>query len=170
MRVIVKNHSSKKRSKKEINTLRNFASKIAKELNISKHISYISINYKDDWTGYYPEGKPLAGFFKAWNGKRVTIDLVGFWDKNLMARKEAIVHELTHAKQMITKDLVVYKTGKTLKWKGKVCHSWKEWRMSKLNSLSSYKKRAEYHHKLLPWEKEVEENINFFLKSKVSSI
>lgn len=163
MKVVVKNKSSKRRSSKQIKELKEFVFYIARELNIVDKIPTVYLTYKDNFTGYYPKGKPLAGFFKSWNGHRVSIDLTGFWDVNLTARKEAIVHELTHAKQMIEKQLVVFKTGRTLKWNGRLNNSWKKWRENEILSMENESERLDYHLKLLPWEREVNLNIRKYL-------
>lgn len=167
MQVVIKNKSSKIRSKKQQDELVDFAKKIAKEFNIDKKIKKINLTYRDNWVGYYPKGKPLAGFFKAWNGSEVNIDFVGFWDKNLTQRKEAIIHELTHTKQMINKELVVFKTGRTLKWKGILYNKWKTWKESEISEIKSYKKRLDYHLGKLPWEIEVSTNVKKYLNKEV---
>ena len=168
MKIIVTNKSSKSRSQKQINELKKYVVYIAKQLNIYEKIPKVYLTYKDYFTGYYPKGKPLAGFFKSWNGKRVSIDLTGFWDENMTSRKEAIVHELTHAKQMIEKRLVVFKTGRTLRWNGQLNKDWKKWKDSVISSMESSEDKLNYHLKLLPWEREVNKNLNKFLNKNTN--
>ena len=162
MKVSIRNLSNKKRSKKAMEELKEYACFIAKELKIEKNIREINLKYKKNWSGYYKKGKPLVGFTKSFNHGVVQIDLTGFWDVNQATRKEAIVHELTHAKQLIEKRLQISSNFKELKWNGVKFDKWKKWNNEKFQELSE-KAFMKKRFKLMPWEREVENNLEKFL-------
>lgn len=141
--------------------LKRFAAEVAKALNIDSHISEIRIAYKKDFYNYYPKGKPFGGFDKLWDGNIAKLDLTKFWDINVAERKAAIVHELTHVRQLISRDLEVI-GDKTIVWKGQVNHTWKVFRDSILESIITTKERDKYINLCFPWENEVTENIKKF--------
>ena len=166
MKVVIRNLSSKKRSKKQYKELRLFAKTIANQLEINHKIKTLYLTYRDEWPHtYYPKQKPLGGFFKCWDGKRVSITFTGHWDVNMNTRMSSIVHELTHAKQMINKELLVFRNGKTVKWRGELNYSWKNFRFETLDGIQDRKKRNKYTNKHFPWEKEVQLNIKKFVKN-----
>lgn len=164
MKVVIRNKSSKKRSYKQYKELRQFTISIAKEFGIYDQVETVYLTFRDEFPKtYYPKGQPLAGFFKCWNGNRVSISLCDFWDGNMNDRKSAIVHELTHTKQMINKELIVFKNGKTIKWKNKLNHTWKNFKFKVHDSMSDRKKQDKYLCKHFPWEKEVGKNLDKYL-------
>lgn len=103
MKIQVINRSNKKRSKASIDELKLFTIIAAVKLGIDKKISIVKLIYNTDFHGYYPKGKPLYGFYKLYHNRTVVIYFAKHWDESQNARKTAIVHELTHAKQMIEK-------------------------------------------------------------------
>jgi len=167
LKVVIRNLTNKKVLESEKKELRDFVKYISQQLNIENKIPVVFLTYKNNWTGYYPKGKPLAGFFKSWNGNRVSIDLTDFWDTSLTARKEAIIHELTHAKQLIEKQLVVYKNGRQMKWNGVYFKKWKNWKASQIFSIKNKDERIKNHIKYLPWKKTVVSNVKKFLNKKI---
>jgi hypothetical protein len=167
MKVVIRNNTNKKVSVQEKQKLKEFVFHIAQSLNIETYIPVVYLTYKKKWNGYYPKNKPLAGFFKSWNGKRVSIDFVAFWDTSLTARKEAIVHELTHAKQLIEKKLVIYKNGRQMKWNGNYYRDWKKWKTKEVFTIKNKSQRIASHTRYLPWEKDVVENVKTFLNKQI---
>jgi len=157
VKITLSNKTNKPRSKKSRQELKDFAKYMAEELGITQSIKVIRLTYKKDFNGYYPKGKPLAGFFKLWNNGVVTIDLARHWDRSQEDRKTAIVHELTHVKQMISKQLVVYKNAKQVKWKGKYATQWKTFRDSIFDELTPDKQDL-YVRICFPWEAQVQAN------------
>lgn len=165
MKVTLVNFSNKKRSKKARQELKDFATFIAEELRVDSKIKHIKMRYTRKWSGYYPKGKPLAGFFKAYRDGVTNIDFTGHWDFDRQTRLEAIVHELTHAKQLIEKRLVVYKNGRQMKWNGKYTNQWKDLKIDMLDSMDA-DEVEKYIIKCLPWEKEVHKNIDKYVRSR----
>jgi len=159
MKVIIRNTSNKPRSEKAMADLKAYASFIAVELGIHKKIKEIRINYRKDWHGYYPKGRPLAGFNLLWNNGIVTINLAKYYDTDQDMRKDFIIHELVHVRQLISKDLVISKDERNIKWKGVVVNTWKKFRDKEFDKLSRKKGRV-YVEKLMPWEREVELTCN----------
>ena len=146
--------------------LKAFTKKIAERLEIDHRIKHIDLRIVKEWHGYYPKGKPLGGFKKVRKGKTVRIDLTGHWDKSITMNKEAIVHELTHVKQLIEKRLEVNRSATELKWLGKKQVQWKKFRLSKLDSLGSIN-AWRYTYKYMPWEKEVHDSIKKYRRVRV---
>lgn len=165
MKIKIINRSNKKRSKESMDELKLFAFKAAIKLGIDKKISIIKLIYNKDFYGYYPKGKPLYGFYKLFHNRTVVIYFAKHWDTSQYDRKIAIVHELTHAKQLIEKRLVVSRNFKEAKWNGEVNHSWKSWRQKKYDQLSDYGKDV-YTRKHFPWENEVRNNTNLHRNNK----
>lgn len=163
MRVTLVNQSNKARSKKARNELKEFARDIVNKLGISQNIRHIKLRYTKQFYGYYPKNKPLAGFFKAYKDGVVQIDFTGWWDRSQADRKIAIIHELTHAKQMIEKRLVVYKNGRQLKWNGKYTNCWKKFKLDLIEDMSE-DELEKYIRKHLPWEREVYKNCERLMK------
>jgi len=159
MKITINNHSNKKRSKKAMQDLKDFAELIAHRLDISDSIKHIKLRYTTKWNGYYPKNKPLAGFFKAYSNGVVKLDFVGHWDGCQIDRKEAIIHELTHAKQIIERRLIIYKNGKQMKWNGEYYKDWKKFNLDHFGTLTP-DQQLKYTKKHLPWEREVLKNIN----------
>ena len=165
MKISIRNLSNKKRSRKAMNELKDFAREIAQKLKITDNISEIRLRYTKQFNGYYPKGQPLGGFFKLYNPETqvVTIDFTGFWDISREDRLVAIVHELTHVHQMVSEKLQISSDGKECKWKGKDYQKWKKLKLSLLDDMTP-DEQTEYLHKYLPWEKEVDRNCKKYIK------
>ncbi len=163
MKVKIRNRSNKKRSLSAMQELKDFSIHIAKELGIENKIILIQLNYTKGFSDYYPKGKPMFGFHKLFKNKKVKIDFARYWDYSQTDRKEAIVHELTHVKQMVDKRLIISRDFKNVIWKGRPNQSWKKWRFKIFNELTR-KEKNKYTAKLLPWEAEVQSNINALVK------
>lgn len=167
MKIRVKNLSKKPRSKRQYKLLKDWAVFIALELNVYHHIDELRITYKNDWPyNYYPAGKPMGGFKKLYNNRIATIDLTDFWDEDMECRKGAIVHELTHLKQMVEGRLVPSSDYKSVKWNGKTSSKWKTFRTEFYDGLRSNKLARQYltHH--LPWEAEVQANLDKYVRGR----
>lgn len=158
MKISIRNRSKKKRSKAAMQELKEFAQAVAIKFGIHHKIKQINLTYKSNWANYYPKGKPLGGFKKLYHNGILTIDFTKYWDYSQKSRKEAIIHEMTHAKQIIEKRLVISRNQKELTWNGKPHVKWKNFRFKQYDSLS-VRKRTEYREALLPWEREVGRNL-----------
>jgi hypothetical protein len=165
MKVVVINRSNKKRSKASIDELKQFAFNVAGELDINKKIDIVRLIYHKDFYNFYPKGKPLFGFYKLYHNRIVTIYLAKHWDASQNARKNSIIHELTHAKQMIEKRLVIGRGFNTVKWNGEINRTWKKFTFKKYESLGD-RSQDIYIRKLLPWENEVRQNTESYRKNK----
>lgn len=133
MKINIQNKSKKKRSLNQTIDLKKFTLEIANKLKISEKFENILLVYADKYNGYYSKGDPFIGFKLLWNGKRIKIVMSQHFDKNQNTRKELIIHELTHAKQLISKKLIIL--GKTVIWKGSVNKSWRKFRFSHMELL-----------------------------------
>lgn len=158
MRVNITNRTNRRRSIAARQDLKDFAVKVAEKLGISDYIEEISLYYLKTHRMYFREG-PLGGFRRLWDGKRIRIDIAKHWDTDQHARKTAIVHEMTHVKQMIDRRLVIHHGGKSLKWRGRRYDGWKNYKFA-LDKTDSYR------IKHLPWESEVVENIRKYAKRR----
>jgi hypothetical protein len=165
MKVVVINRSNKKRSKASIDELKQFTVNVAAELGINKKIDIVRLIYHTDFYNYYPKGKPLFGFYILYHDRIATIYLAKHWDASQNARKTSIIHELTHAKQMIEKRLVIGRNFNSAKWNGETNYSWKKFSFKKYESLSG-RSQDIYIRELLPWENEVRYNTESYLKNK----
>lgn len=153
-----KNYTKKKRSTRIKKELIEFSLYMAKEFEIDQNIKSLTFEFRNDWIGYYPKGKPLGGFRFMLSNGHMRIVLTKFWDINQKARKEAVVHEMTHAKQILTKKLVVVKD-KDIVWANKNYDKWKKFRFNKYVQIKNIKVQKEYLEKHFPWEQEVNQNI-----------
>lgn len=160
MKINIRNKSDIVRTKSEMDYLKIFTAELAWELGIACDVREIRLRYRNWWYGYYPKGKPLAGFYKLFKAGIVTIDLTGHWDADLIARKTAIVHELTHVKQIVEKRLRVHSNCRVVHWNGSRVDTWKKYRESIRDSLTSQEARRRYKGNLIPWEWEVWENVD----------
>ncbi len=158
MLVTFKNRSNKLISRTRVVFLKRFARLMACTLEIDRRINLIDLRLTKDWHGYYPKGEPLGGLIKLYHNKIVRIDLTRHWDTSLLMNKEAIIHELTHAKQLIEKRLVINRTRTEAKWLGKKVVTWKKFRVARLNELPTKRSWA-YTERLIPWEREVRTNV-----------
>ncbi len=159
MKITIRNFSNKRRSKAAMNELKSFTAEICAKLNIQRHIDLIKITYTKNPLDYYPVGKPLYGFYKLYHNRMVNINLAGSWDASQEVRMESIIHELTHVKQLVEKRLVVSRDFKSIKWMGKTHELWKKWRWKEYSALPRAKK-YNYTARLMPWEKEVQGNVD----------
>lgn len=165
MKVIIVNRSNKKRSVDSMNDLKLFAFDVVVKLGINKKIDVVRLIYNTDFYNFYPKGKPLFGFHKLYHKRIITIYLAKHWDTSQSMRKISIIHELTHAKQMIEKRLVIGKNFKSAKWNGEINHTWKKFNFKEYEKLSDFKKNI-YTRTLLPWEDEVRHNTRLFRNNK----
>lgn len=163
MKIKVINISNKRRSRKSTSLLKEFINLAICALDLEDHIDEVRIRFTKDFYNYFPKGKPLAGFDKLYSNRICKIDLTKHWDTSLKANKEAIIHELTHIRQLIDKRLVLGKDRKTVIWNGKVNNDWRKYNEAKFEKMSS-KKSFELFYKYMPWEKEVYNNIRKFVK------
>lgn len=162
MIVRIRNKSNKNRSLEAMKELKELATFVAQELNITEHINSISINYTKE-LNYYLKNKPLYGFYKLFNDNKVRIDLAKNWDKSQIIRKTTIVHELVHVKQMIEKRLVIGPDLDTAHWNGKLITSWKKFRWKELKELKTTIEQSLYIKKTLPWESEVNNYVKKYI-------
>lgn len=162
LKVFIRNYTKKARSLKQRNELKAFVHQMTKELGIDSKIKSVTLQYKNDWgRAYYPKNKPLGGFSFLLKKGHVRIILTKFWDEDQRSRKEGIIHELTHTKQLITNKLVLVNDKEVL-WKNKPYSKWKNFRFATLDKIKSEKKKEKYLVKHFPWEKEVRKNIAFY--------
>jgi len=160
MKITLTNRSNKKRTKKARKKLKSFAYKVAKDLKLLDELKEIRLYYETQFKGYYPVNKPLHGFRKLFNNKVVTICFTQHWDLDVTSRKEAIVHELTHVKQMVEGRLKI-RQPKTVWWNGKLFNKWKKVNIDDVENLSS-KEWLKVRKKYLPWEMEVHKNCKVY--------
>lgn len=160
MKVLIRNLSKKPRSRKAMNELRQFTTYMVSELSLSEHVDIVKLTYRDRFTGYYPKGKPLGGFFKLYKNKIVNIDIADFWDRNKECRHVAIIHELTHVQQMAHAELEIAEDCKSLKWRGKICNSWKSFNESIYSAIICETQAKRYMYKRMPWERSVGKNVD----------
>jgi hypothetical protein len=161
-KIKIKNNSNKLRSKKSIDELKNLAFKVCNDLKIYDIIDSCNINYTKK-LNYYRDSQPLYGFKKLFNNNKVTIDLAEVWDTSQYVRKLTIIHELTHAKQMIDKRLIINDNCNSVIWNGKVVNTWRKFKFTEFNKLKTNKEKDKYIKPKLPWELEVRKNVSKLL-------
>lgn len=159
MKIVVKQLQKKKLSNRYLDRLKEFTAVAC--LMILKDelekVTVLELKIKDSYKDFYPKNKPLAGFdILVKPGGIVTIVLAEYYNKNHEHRQSFIAHELVHAKQLLSKKLVI-QNQKDVIWNHKPYHQWKKFRFKVFNHLekTDIKKSQEYLQKYLPWEKEV---------------
>jgi hypothetical protein len=163
MKVTIRNNSNKRRSKQAMQDIKDFTVCIARELEIYDKIKEVRIRYTKDWNGYYPKGKPFAGFKKLLSNKIVRIDLTRSWDRNISSRHEAIVHELTHVKQLIENRLQIHSSCRSVRWNHKTQSKWRMFR-DKFHEAMDVSLQQDYIELHFPWEAEVRQNCDRYIK------
>lgn len=158
MRVTIRNRTNKRRSVKSKEELRTFTRYIVKELGLTR-IKEINLTYTKQFSGYYTKDKPMHGFVKLYKNGRVRIDLTQWWDSSRIANRSAVVHELTHVKQMQQRRMVINKNENAINWNGKRTDKWKKFRFATLEAMTTTKDADAYLRKWLPWEGEVQKNL-----------
>ena len=160
MKISIRNYSNKKRSVKLKNELKIFTEKIAKELDIYSKIKEIKLFYVTNSHNYYPKDKPFGGFNFLFSKGIVNICFYKTWDKSQQCRKNVIIHELTHVKQLINKELEVSKNGKFVKWNNQIFDRWNLYDEQTYENCSIDSEIFEtYKCFVMPWEVEIPYNI-----------
>ena len=161
MKINIKNLSNKQRSIKAKNDLQLFTKDAVIKMNLENDINEIRIIYKKEFYNFYKKNQQFLGFKKLYNNKIVTIILARNWDMSQEVRKSAIIHELTHVKQIATKKIILNKDFSDIKYKGKVFPMWKNYSNKKFNTLEKkdYSIARRYFEKHFPWEREVDKNV-----------
>ena len=160
MKISIRNYSNKKRSHEAKKELKLYALEVASELNISEHIQDIRLEYRKEYRGYYGKKSPFQGFELLWNKGQVKIIFAAYYDRSQEMRKDFIVHELTHVRQLISGDL--RPMGERIKWKGRFNHTWKKFRFKVMESFKNEADVETYLRKHFPWEIEVQKNCERF--------